>query len=148
MIADDSQRCGRPTRAGAPCRVVLRAGRCATHDSDLAARNAKVRASFAQRDPQAYAAHQRRAGVKWGPDNPHWKGDAISGGAGRARARRRFPAKACVRCGATEQLHRHHKDGDPRNNALANIEILCQPCHAAAHGGRFAWFHEAEQETL
>lgn len=54
--------CGRPTRAGHPCRIALKAGRCATHDADLKKRNRKVRRAFARNDPAAYAAHQRQAG--------------------------------------------------------------------------------------
>lgn len=54
--------CSRPTRKGTPCRLPLNGGRCATHDCDLAARNAHVRASFAAKHPHEYAAHQVKAG--------------------------------------------------------------------------------------
>lgn len=53
------QLCGKPTRQGSPCKLPRP---CPTHNHKLAARNAKVRASFASRDPQAYAAHQSEAG--------------------------------------------------------------------------------------
>ncbi len=53
--------CGRPTRAGHPCRIALKAGRCATHDADLKKRNRKVRRAFAHNDPAGFAAHQRQA---------------------------------------------------------------------------------------
>jgi hypothetical protein len=42
----------------------------------------------------------------------------------------------CERCGNTEWLGKkiplelHHRDGDRRNNALSNIELLCPNCHA------------------
>lgn len=44
----------------------------------------------------------------------------------------------CVRCGATEKLVVHHKDGQGRiskepNNTLDNLETLCRACHMAAH---------------
>jgi hypothetical protein len=55
-------RCGKPTKKGTPCQTPLNGGRCPTHDADLSKRNAAVRASFAERSPAAYAAHQRQAG--------------------------------------------------------------------------------------
>lgn len=51
--------CGHPTRRGAACRLN---SPCPTHDCDLAARNAKVRASFAAGRPDDYRAHQAAAG--------------------------------------------------------------------------------------
>lgn len=47
----------------------------------------------------------------------------------------------CSRCkrvcwrGIYMQLfyHCHHKDSDPKNNALANLEILCPNCHVSEH---------------
>lgn len=44
----------------------------------------------------------------------------------------------CVRCGATEKLVVHHKDGQGRasgdpNNVLENLETLCRACHIAEH---------------
>jgi hypothetical protein len=53
--------CGKPTRRGAPCQLKVNGGRCPTHDVDLAARNAAVRASFRAHDKAAYYAHQTRA---------------------------------------------------------------------------------------
>jgi 5-methylcytosine-specific restriction endonuclease McrA len=29
--------------------------------------------------------------------------------------------------------HIHHKDGDPTNNRLSNLKVLCPNCHSAAH---------------
>jgi hypothetical protein len=52
---------------------------------------------------------------------------------GRKQAQRLLPALGpCVGCGgaATE---RHHVDGDPRNNAPANVAQLCGRCHTLAH---------------
>ena len=42
----------------------------------------------------------------------------------------------CEVCGNTEwlgnpiPLEAHHKDGDPNNNVLENIELICPNCHA------------------
>jgi very-short-patch-repair endonuclease len=55
-------RCGRPTRKGTPCQLLLLGGRCPTHDVDLSARNAAVRSSYRRRDRTAYRAHQSTAG--------------------------------------------------------------------------------------
>ena len=52
---------------------------------------------------------------------------------GRWQAQHYYAVEACVRCGATERLHRHHVDGDARNNEAWNIEVVCASCHHAEH---------------
>jgi 5-methylcytosine-specific restriction endonuclease McrA len=37
--------------------------------------------------------------------------------------------RKCAKCGSTEDLMRHHKDGNKRNVSPGNIEILCRRCH-------------------
>lgn len=46
----------------------------------------------------------------------------------------------CQRCGATSDLHVHHRDGkgvttarEDRNNGLDNLQTLCRSCHTAVH---------------
>ena len=39
----------------------------------------------------------------------------------------------CNRCGATEQLVIHHRDGVHTNNTPDNLEVLCSPCHSSHH---------------
>jgi hypothetical protein len=64
-----------------------------------------------------------------GPDAPGWKGDGATHQAGRKRARQMYPdAPACERCAASRS-ERHHKDGNPLNNARENIAFLCRGCH-------------------
>ena len=46
---------------------------------------------------------------------------------------RRFRGSSCGRCGATENLATHHKDGDWKNNDQSNLETLCGSCHTALH---------------
>ena len=54
--------------------------------------------------------------------------------AGRYQAQHFYEAKACSECGKTgPRLHRHHRDGNPMNNAPTNIEVLCAQCHATEH---------------
>ena len=46
-------------------------------------------------------------------------------------------AWSCERCGNQTTLELHHRDRNPSNNELSNLEILCRPCHASEHqGGR------------
>lgn len=61
-VAGVRMRCGRITKKGGLCRLVLNGGKCPTHDVDLAARNKAVRRSFRKRDRAAYKAHQVKAG--------------------------------------------------------------------------------------
>lgn len=58
--------------------------------------------------------------------------------AGRKRAQRMYKLKPCVKCG-TDQSQRHHKDGNPSNNSVNNIEFLCASCHAAEHIADGSW---------
>jgi hypothetical protein len=70
--------------------------------------------------------------------------------AGRLRAQRWYPMQACECCGA-EGKDRHHRDGNPLNNAPENIAFLCRRCHmkvdgrmegfVAAAGGRHLDLH-------
>lgn len=73
------------------------------------------------------------ASVRRGAGHPSWRGELASTEAGHARARRRYPLGACVRCGrpATD---RHHKDADPLNNEPSNVEVLCRRCHMETDG--------------
>lgn len=39
----------------------------------------------------------------------------------------------CAFCGSLDNLQVHHKDGDKTNDALPNLQILCQTCHQSLH---------------
>ncbi len=43
----------------------------------------------------------------------------------------------CEECGRrssrTVRLHTHHLDGNPLNNILENLRVLCASCHGKAH---------------
>jgi hypothetical protein len=43
------------------------------------------------------------------------------------------PFQPCERCGSHRRSQVHHKDRNPMNNALDNLERLCHWCHAAEH---------------
>ncbi len=52
---------------------------------------------------------------------------------GHARCRKMYPAEECETCGSTEDLTRHHRDHDTRNNAPENVGIQCRSCHGRLH---------------
>lgn len=39
----------------------------------------------------------------------------------------------CIICGATDNLHVHHKDGNHNNNDINNLVWLCSKCHHDVH---------------
>ena len=39
----------------------------------------------------------------------------------------------CQRCGSPGALEAHHRDGNPGNNAILNLEAVCRPCHIDLH---------------
>jgi 5-methylcytosine-specific restriction endonuclease McrA len=39
----------------------------------------------------------------------------------------------CQRCGYERGLQIHHKDENPANNTLKNLEVLCYACHKEMH---------------
>lgn len=41
--------------------------------------------------------------------------------------------RECSRCQTTSKLHCHHKDENPFNMELSNLEWLCPSCHAFVH---------------
>ena len=53
---------------------------------------------------------------------------------GNKQAQRMFPELAkCCMCEATEDLQRHHADGNTSNNSMDNIQVLCRTHHAWQH---------------
>jgi len=62
-----------------------------------------------------------------GPLRPGW-------GYGRTLANRLYPELGtCEGCTVRPAEHRHHRDGDPTNNARENVAFLCRRCHVLAH---------------
>jgi transcription elongation factor Elf1 len=57
----------------------------------------------------------------------------VNSNTGRRRAQRLVDAINCEKCGSTEKLERHHKDGNPMNNEPNNLAVLCSPCHHKEH---------------
>lgn len=41
--------------------------------------------------------------------------------------------RVCELCGATENVHTHHKDLNHDNNELSNLQWLCGSCHSKLH---------------
>lgn len=67
---------------------------------------------------------------------------AITLDSARRRARKIVALGPCEACGEPG-VDRHHRDGNPRNNALANIAVLCRRCHMEADG-RLIRFRDAK----
>lgn len=68
------------------------------------------------------------------PGNQHaFRGDAAGRQAMHYRARQLTKGTdVCQRCPRAAQVT-HHRDGNPRNNALSNLERLCRRCHVNHH---------------
>jgi hypothetical protein len=52
---------------------------------------------------------------------------------GRNQAQKRYQLQPCEHCGATRDLHRHHRDHNPLNNDPSNIGFFCSRCHTQLH---------------
>lgn len=57
-----------------------------------------------------------------------------------------IPLHICQDCGMEGKMQIHHKDGNPYNNDLTNLKVLCQACHQIAHHfsdvqGVKPWYH-------
>lgn len=55
--------------------------------------------------------------------------------ASRNKARRKIEDVDCSICGSKENRVVHHKDGNPHNNELDNLQVLCTKCHVHLHKG-------------
>lgn len=62
----------------------------------------------------------------------NWKGEAASRWAMHKRANKLKPGRVCERCGGLGNVV-HHKDENPWNNVLDNLERLCRACHMNHH---------------
>jgi hypothetical protein len=74
-------------------------------------------------------------------DFPEWKVNAV------------YEAQdgCCYKCGATLEkgFHRHHRDGNPANNSIDNLELHCGECHKAEiRGGEGLAEHRKQEEIV
>ncbi len=67
------------------------------------------------------------------------KREEIGTSGGRRRAQKMIAALQCEMCGGTRIPQRHHKDGNPLNNATENLIVLCQDCHKEIHVLNNTW---------
>jgi hypothetical protein len=56
----------------------------------------------------------------------------------------------CARCGNSLEhgFHRHHRDGNPLNNSIENLELLCPECHRATLGDALIEHRKQEEKVL
>ena len=56
----------------------------------------------------------------------------------------------CAKCGNSLEhgFHRHHKDGNPANNSIENLELLCPECHRATLGEAVINHRRQEEKIL
>jgi endogenous inhibitor of DNA gyrase (YacG/DUF329 family) len=66
-------------------------------------------------------------------DQKHRKEERNSRAAARRLLFSHDPNKICVKCGGTEKVETHHKDGNVFNNVIENLEWCCDPCHSIEH---------------
>ena len=50
-------------------------------------------------------------------------------------ARQLLPTGCCEICGRSQNVDVHHKDNNPQNNEISNLQRLCRSCHLKAHRG-------------
>lgn len=64
----------------------------------------------------------------------YWK-TFSSGNTSRKEARELFKnaAKVCSVCGDAQKVYIHHKNKDPLDNNIRNLEMLCSSCHNKKH---------------
>lgn len=83
---------------------------------------------------QAFQKVLKRLGIA---PKPRGRAGAANGrfkdGATSTAYRQMVERRECNRCGSTEQLVIHHRDGVHTNNELSNLEVLCSPCHSSHH---------------
>lgn len=76
---------------------------------------------------------------KFAEAHPAWKGEDVSIAGAHSRAYRLVRTMdACAHADETclGKLSRHHDDGNPWNNGLSNIVILCESHHHRLHHRR------------
>ena len=83
---------------------------------------------------QAFQKALKRLGIA---PKPRGRGGAANGrfkdGTQSTAYRQMVQKRECNRCGSTEQLVVHHRDGVHTNNTPSNLEVLCSPCHTSHH---------------
>ena len=92
-----------------------------------------------------------QSGDQTGSKNPAWKGGTSRAHIGRITKKvcleNNVPLNQCQNCGkvSTQNLDRHHVDGNRMNNDISNIKVLCTTCHSS---GWFGAEHTRDRDGL
>src|SRR5690606_35336733 len=64
----------------------------------------------------------------------------------RAKAQYLIPKGSCEICGKENALDVHHKDENPLNNSLENLQRLCRSCHIKIHRSKTCSIRSCHQK--
>lgn len=67
----------------------------------------------------------------------HWRWTGISQAWGKRVAFINGLIVRCSLCGSETHLVVHHIDGNPRNNRLENLLVMCRSCHRTIHSRKY-----------
>ena len=83
-------------------------------------------------------ANTHRAGIKYNIGSPR---DKVKDQRSLKLRLLKERGERCQRCGYSkiEILHVHHKDRNPNNNELSNLELICPNCHYEEHYLEKSW---------
>jgi len=86
-------------------------------------------------------ANIHREGIKYKMGKPH---DKVSNYKILKIRLIKSRGNVCQKCGYSkyEILQVHHKDRNPLNNELENLELICPNCHFEEHFLEKSWLHK------
>lgn len=84
-----------------------------------------------------------------GENHLNWKGGISRGYINKILKKYGKKKDKCQLCGSKERIHIHHIDGNPKNNFIGNLGIVCSYCHAAIHeNGKQTRFKSKREELI
>lgn len=68
-----------------------------------------------------------------GKDHPNWRGGSSRYWGGKILSQSNKDTSCCQICKDKTKTEIHHIDGNPKNNQLENLGVVCTYCHFAIH---------------